>query len=81
MIISDLNILETVTAENVIGGCRPRNSKYNDRYEEDKKYKKEEDKKYKNDEDKKYKYDGDQTLTIVQETDVKVTVTPNISIY
>ncbi|MDB9375538.1 hypothetical protein [Nodularia sphaerocarpa] len=75
MIIADLNILETVTAENVIGGCCSSRHKGDEKYydEKDKKDKKD-NKNRKDNNDKKYDdYEGKNEpieLTITQ--DVKV---------
>ncbi|TVP55722.1 MAG: hypothetical protein EA343_24810 [Nodularia sp. (in: Bacteria)] len=81
MIISDLNVLETVTAGNVIGGCCMC-YRYDDR-NKNRNYKND-DRKYKNDRNdgkKDYDYKDNDGIKIVQETDVKVTVTPKISVY
>ncbi len=82
MFISDLNILETVTAANVIGGCGWKNNK---RQEEEKYTKKNNgDRKYTKDNDESKKYtsntNDNDTFKITQETEVKVTVVPKISI-
>ena len=69
MIISDLNILETVTAGNVMGGCCVSRYECDDRYYNDNDKKNDKDKKGKN--DKKYDNDKGQLdgieLTITQD--------------
>lgn len=83
MIISDLNILETVIAGNVIGGCRPRTSQL----EEEKKYNNNNDQDRRcnngNDEEKKYNNGNGENggMRILQETEVQVRVIPKVTVY
>ncbi|GAX34012.1 hypothetical protein [Nodularia sp. NIES-3585] len=83
MIISDLNILETVVAGNVIGGCCARTSQRN----EEKKYNNGngKEKKYNNGngEEKTYNNGNDESsgVKILQETEVQVTVIPKVTVY